>query len=1134
MIRVAADDTHVRREALDVGRSFIVQAPAGSGKTELLIQRFLALLATVAFPEEVVAITFTRKATAEMRGRVLLALDAADRPPPADEHARRTYTLARAVIQRDRDRSWALRANPSRLRIHTIDGLCARLARQMPWLSRLAGDALPVEDAGEYYREAARRTLALLEEGAPFAPPVSALLAHLDNDLARFESMIETMLARRDQWLKVLSKGRPDEGNFRRELESALERTVNDSLEEVDAAIPGLLRQDLVAVGSYAGENLRLLEAENPVVRLAGITELPQPAHPQLDAWRALASLLLTQEGVPRKRLNKSVGIPADKSPHAVAMKDRAKALLAVLSGEQQFIAALGTVRDMPDPKYGDEQWAVLVALLEVLRFSSGLLRLVFAESGRVDFVELLSAARRALGDEETPTDLALSLDYRIAHILVDEFQDTSHSQFQLLNQLTAGWIPDDQRTLFLVGDPMQSIYRFREADVGVFLRAWHKGLRHVRLNRLALTANFRSTPGIIDWVNGTFPQVFPHADDESSGAVGYRPCASALGKDRGNAVALHALVDPGPDQAAQVVVECVKEALSKAPQESIAILVRSRTHLGRILQRLDAGGIAHRGVELRPVLTTPAVHDLLSLTRALTHPADRVAWLAVLRAPWCGLLLADLAALAEAEPARCVPELLADPSLLPCLSPDGQKRLVRVAAVMLGAMAERGRKALRRQVEGVWQALGGPACVHRDAYDDALICLDLIEQMETESQVVDVDVLAHRLEALYATPVAGDARVEVMTIHKAKGLEFDTVIVPALERAPPPEGKRLLAWTQRAAGPTGTDLLLAPLPRDDLDEPPVYDFLNRAEESKRQLESARLLYVAATRARRRLHLVGSAARGAEAGTLRRPPPRSLLAHLWPAAQAEFLRAEAADNRIPAASRIQTDERPTGSWRLPSAWVLPQPAPPVGARPLFAAGPAEDASQPIIFEWAGFSVRQVGTVVHDRLRLIAEEGVERWSAARIRATAPSLRRALAAEGMSDAQLKDSLETVLDALTAVLADPTGQWILSAEHQEAENELALSGVLDGRLVSVYIDRTFVDADGVRWIVDYKSGRHEGASRDDFLDREQERYAPQLERYARLMANIEHRPISVGLYLPLLGGWRCWTPSLKERMD
>ncbi|MDH3318049.1 MAG: UvrD-helicase domain-containing protein, partial [Gammaproteobacteria bacterium] len=153
---VVADDAEVRREALDATRSFIVQAPAGSGKTGLLIQRYLALLATVEAPEEVVAITFTRKATAEMRGRVLKALEDADGPAPSDAHAQRTFELARGVARRDDARGWNICANPARLRIHTIDGLCARLARQMPWLSRFGGEAQPVEDAGVYYRQAAR------------------------------------------------------------------------------------------------------------------------------------------------------------------------------------------------------------------------------------------------------------------------------------------------------------------------------------------------------------------------------------------------------------------------------------------------------------------------------------------------------------------------------------------------------------------------------------------------------------------------------------------------------------------------------------------------------------------------------------------------------------------------------------------------------------------------------------------------------------------------------------------------------------------------------------------------------------------------------------------------------------------
>lgn len=1124
-------DAGVRREALDVSRSFIVQAPAGSGKTELLIQRHLALLATVDSPEEVVAITFTRKATSEMRGRVLEALANAGGPPPTDEHARQTFELAGEVARRDRARGWQLRANPARLRIHTIDGLCARLARQMPWLSRFGAEGQPVEDAGPLYRETARRTLALLDEGEAFEAPITALLAHLDNDLARFESMLESMLSRRDQWLKFLSVGGPDEAGLRNELESALERAVDQVLQDLAAAVPASMTEDMVAVAGYAGENMRSANPRSPLAPLAGIAALPRPAHPDLERWQGLAALLLNKSGNYRKRMDKSVGISSDENPNAVAMKKRAKALTAALSGETEFERLLGAIRAVPTPAYTDDQWRVLSALLRVLKISAGLLRVVFAEAGRVDFIEILSAARLALGDEQSPTDLALSLDYRIAHILVDEFQDTSHAQFQLLSQLTAGWSPEDGRTLFLVGDPMQSVYRFREADVGVFLRAWHKGFGHVRLDALSLSANFRSNAGVVDWVNKVFPHVFPREDDESEGAVAYRSAIPARPARAQKAVTMHALVNANREQEARIVVDCVRDALSNAPEESVAVLVRSRSHLAHILPRLNAAGIAYRGVELRSVLSTPAVHDLLSLTRALLHPADRVAWLAVLRAPWCGLLLEDLAALAEGDRERMLPDLLADDSVVRRLSADGRERLERVAPVLLNAIVERGRKPLRRQVEGAWQALGGPACIDAPAFEDANVCLDLIERYESEQRVVDTGALSERLAALYASPATAQSRVEVMTIHKAKGLEFDTVIVPALERMPPSEEKRLLAWTQRAAGPTGTDLLLAPLPGSEADEPPLYDYLNKAELAKQALEAARLIYVAATRARRRLHLIGAATRD-DSGGLKAPSKRALLSHLWPAAEREFAVAEPTGGGDSAAI-LSPGSRPGAELgRLPAGWSAPEPAPAVSAATPLPVLAEEDAAEPVIFEWAGYSVRHAGVVVHDLLRRMAEEGVQQWNAARVRAQAPSVRRALAREGLGDEELDESVARVLEALTAVLNDPRGRWILSAGHAEAENELALSGILDGQMVSVYIDRTFIDEEGVRWIVDYKSGRHEGASIEAFLDREQARYAPQLERYARLMSNRGTHPVRAGLYFPLLRGWRAWAPlSGKE---
>ena len=99
------------------------------------------------------------------------------------------------------------------------------------------------------------------------------------------------------------------------------------------------------------------------------------------------------------------------------------------------------------------------------------------------------------------------------------------------------------------------------------------------------------------------------------------------------------------------------------------------------------------------------------------------------------------------------------------------------------------------------------------------------------------------------------------------------------------------------------------------------------------------------------------------------------------------------------------------------------------------------------------------------------------------------------------------------------------MVSPAHAEQRNELALSGIWRQRLINVVIDRTFVDESGTRWIIDYKTSRHEGGDLDAFLDREQERYAPQLERYASLMQALDGRPIRLGLYFPLLQGWREW---------
>ena len=215
-------DTAAREHALDPAGSFIVQAPAGSGKTGLLTQRYLVLLAHAEHPEEVVAITFTRKAANEMRERVLKSLDEArSAERPAELHKAQTWELARTVLERDIALQWHLALNPERLRILTIDSFCSALTRQMPVLSRFGAPPAATEDAAELYDEAARAAIEHLQGDDRWSASVARLLQHLDNNVPNAIREIARMLARRDQWLRHVVDSR-DPQERRRHLEKAL------------------------------------------------------------------------------------------------------------------------------------------------------------------------------------------------------------------------------------------------------------------------------------------------------------------------------------------------------------------------------------------------------------------------------------------------------------------------------------------------------------------------------------------------------------------------------------------------------------------------------------------------------------------------------------------------------------------------------------------------------------------------------------------------------------------------------------------------------------------------------------------------------------------------------------------------
>lgn len=882
-------DTSSRLRALELA-SFIVEAPAGAGKTELLTQRVLALLVTVEEPEEIVALTFTNKAADEMRHRLMEALERAADGGSEENlpvHKRVTLNLAQKVLEVSARRGWGLLDHPGRLRMTTIDALCASLTRQMPLLSRLGGDGggpRLAEDASVHYEQAARRALAWLDEDGSFADAVACALTHLDNDAPRLIKLLMSMLARRDQWLRHALRS-----STNADAEEGMVALVTQGLEQVAEAFSPRLQEALMPLARFAASNL---SDDHGLVLLHDWIQPLGSEVGELSRWQALAMLLLTNDDSPRKQLNIKLGFPPKVSEF------QKQALMDVIANlSPSDVALLAKTRRLPDPRYTEEERQTIAALGALLRLGAAELWMVFIEAGEVDFIEVTARAVQALGEPEAPTDLALALDYRIRHLLIDEFQDTSPTQMDLLQRLMAGWSKEDGRTLFLVGDPMQSIYRFRKADVGLFLSA-AESLAPVFPERLSLHANHRASPAVVDWVNGVFPALFPAEDDPASGAIRYRTFAATRTALHDEGVVVHGRVVTESDDRTgadaletQAILDVIDAERHANPACEIAVLVRARRHLEPLMNRIrcERPDLRFSAVEMESLTRRQPVQDLLSLTHALYHRADRVHWLAILRAPWCRLTLADLHALAGADFEATIWSLMNDPLCEVRLSKEGRRRLGHVRTVLTETLQQRGRMPPARWIAGAWFRLGGADYLSNTTeLVDCEAFLDLVTRLD-EGNRFNLARLDREVAKLFAVPdTLAEGCLTFMTLHKSKGLEFDTVILPGLHRKTGNDDRPLMLWEEVLI--EGQErFIVAPLkPRArSVGGVSPYDYLTALERQRAAHEGARVLYVGVTRAIRRLHLVGVATRNAK-GEIK-PPSGSFLEMLWPKVQENFV-----------------------------------------------------------------------------------------------------------------------------------------------------------------------------------------------------------------------------------------------------
>ena len=1074
---LAAADDLARERAIDPARSVLLRAPAGSGKTTVLTQRLLCLLGRVDSPEEILAITFTRKAAAEMRERVLQAL--LGEIDPQHPQAQKIRRLADAVRARDAKLGWGLARNPGRLRIQTIDSFNYWLASQLPLAAKAGGALVVAERPQELYYRAARRLLIAGEADEALAGDIELLFDRVDNRWDNVERLIAEMLEKRGHWLPYV---------FGHD-EKVLTERVDASLREIACA-------HLEGVVARFPDSLRNIAGAIPGVGTLGA----EPDH--VRRWKRLAELALTEKDTWRVAVTRTLGEAFDY----VKAKQQLKSCIDLLRTHPGAQETLAAVKTLPAPQLTASDARAIEALSRVLRNAAGQLQLEFAAAGRVDYTYVAGAAREALVEEGEPTDLALRAGLQLRHVLIDEFQDTSLAQFDLLQALTAGWERGDGRTLFAVGDPMQSIYQFRDAEVGLFLRARDQGIGEIRLEHLQLTRNFRSTPALVEWINDTCGKLFPPADDVRASAVAFTTSLSAREQKRGAAVGLALF----PDRLAEArfIARAIAEVRALSATDTVAILVASRSHAPPIIEALEQAGIDTIGVDLVPLRDVSVVRDLVALLRALHQLNDRTAWLTILRAPWCAVRLPTLTHLSRRQDPLLIWESMTNPERLALCEAGDRARIARLNRVLDEALAARGRLPMAEWLESVWVRLGGPDAYSREDLTHARAFFAAVAEFEARGEwhgPQDIDALVANL---FAQPRAASANpVQVMTIHRAKGLEFAHVFLPALDRMLNRDRDPLLRWLDLPRADEGSDLLMAPVPTiGDTEGGELNAYLKRLMNARGANEQARLLYVAMTRAKQSLHVSGSPKVRTD-GTIE-VRFGTLLRCLWPVlnTQFEMVTDDASAEEPPRLHRLR---RLKATWSPP---VIPESA---AAQHLPLAN---RSLEPPEFSWVGETSRHIGTVVHKALELFAaNEALPSREA--IAARAEHLRTQLRRHGVPDRDLDRALRTVQEALVRTLDDERGRWIFSPAHQQAKSELALTGIAEGRLLNVIIDRTFVDETGTRWVIDFKTSRHEGSDLDAFLEEERTRYRPQLERNAALARALGGEPVKAALYFPLL---------------
>lgn len=1120
---VPLQDQSIRQEVLAPGQSFHVESPAGAGKTSLLTARFIHLLTQVNHPREILALTFTNKAANEMLERVQTILHLAEKGVSNQSAwTNELIEVAKKAIKKQH-RIKHLFQTPDGLQITTFHSFCHQLIKQAPAEAQVPLEAviLTEEEQKELIRESlgsTQKTVLSLPPTDPIRKALEHILLYLNNNWKALAIDLAQITAQRDQVLDLLKVVRehPDPDHLDQVLRERAGILIGVHLKDLKE------RFESTDLGRQWDPFYRHLSLKG--VELSGQlpSSIPDDSWKNLSAWQAMAELCTTKNGSLRKQFGPKTGFYTGfkQSPWAGYLEALSPSVADLFQ----------KIKPFPSPETAPVDIDLLFDMILLISQVVDHYRRLCLKRGVIDFVELEQAALRVLGREEGPSDLQLLLDQRINHILVDEFQDTSFNQWQLIQYLCAGWNPEDGRTLFVVGDPKQSIYGFRKAEVSLFLKA-RKGLPlpgagTLPLKPVFIRTNFRSRKGIIDFVNQLFSQtimVNPNLDADEVPFQEAQAAPETAAKDPGEIRLALFPKEEDPlmsrlKEAAWLAGE-VKRAEQDPESGSIGILLFARTHLPLYLKALYAQGLQVQVQEGLFLAERPEVGELLSLTKALIRPHDDPAWAALVRSAWCWVGLDELLKISQVSA-----DSFGEKVKIYAQNPDAPQAVKKLGQVVVSFLRQVGRIPMNRLVQMVWEELSGPLRVaERYGLAGVRNCRQFITYLFQAEKGNPEETLAQlelRLASAYAPPdpLASRSTVQIMTVHHAKGLEFDTVFLPHLDRNPLEGGQREAPpyILERLPGEREDHLIALRPDRRTKEDSGIYGLLKGLGKERRLGEAKRLYYVALTRAKKNLQLSGVLAMKEDGEKAQK---HSLLGFILNHPDYQSRLEVSCDPPWPEIGkgpeqRLRWEDGspvPFLSEAIPYRLTLPSSL----HEKVISAEKMEAAQELTGSESKENFGKAQGTIKHRMLELLAE--------GKDLPNEKALVRALMAEGVNEAFARESVPKLVQEMADCRKEPFCAYLLRSDHPFSASELALEDRLDDQTVrSGVMDRIIFD--GKEWfIVDYKTTPFpQGLAVETFLEDQTAWYRNQLLAYREMLAqarSIDPKNIRLFLYFSAL---------------